>query len=355
LKEALRFFQGFPLFFNDGRIKHSRLLHHSYFPTPGPVPLSHMPYRGLCYLNALPVMHFYPATGYLIRDGETDFRLRVNQVDQRINPTRSRFNVSAPSGLVQPIAQHYPSWRVPLPGANKPWNSLSPDEKEHLVLLRANTPPSLIENKTTVYLDTKDGSLFSSPGNNRMMIHGQSTLGPIGHQRIRVRDYEPNPYHMFWDNAGIYEWDASRNQQSERQARDMANFVARMSKGSPWHVLTILYDTPEFREDGFSFRPLYMADPYSVLLYALRHDIIPAEVYEKDYQWDRRCIRFSSWDLYETKRKALLTKINPRLKVLMEALYADRPATLNDRRYRRRSRYERGLRELPKSYRDNRE
>jgi len=351
----MRFFQGFPLFFSEGRAKYARLLHHAYFPTPVPTPLSYMPYRGLCYLNALPVMHLFPATGYLVRDGRDDLMVRTNQASGRVCPSLRRYNVSAPSGLMQRITRDYPKWKIGFPFIDERWNSLSPGKKEHVASLVQRTPPVLYERPQGLYLNLQDGSVSSYPvTGNEFLMPGKVGMSPVNAQRIRVRDYCPEPHDGFWDFAGLYEWTGLRKEQVASDPKNIAQFIARKMMGCQWHQLTILFHEPEKTDEGFIFRPRYMADPYSVILYALRHEIIPHTVWENDFQLDRRVFNFPEWSLYEDQRRNLITKINPRLVTLMEALYADRPASLPPRRNRNRSGYKRGLRELSNEFRDNR-
>lgn len=352
LKEAMRFFQRFPLFFSNGRAKHARLLHHAYFPSPVPSPLSWMPYRGLCYLNALPVLHLYRATGYLREDGKNHFRLQTARVNQNIPPTNKTFSISASPGFVQPVAQYLSAWNISLPGLNKPWNSLSPEDKEHLALLRKHTPPAVRDRDTSLYLDLKTGNV-SNEDNGGMEIKGRVAVSPVSDQRIRVRDYEPNPSHEFWDFAGLYEWYGLRKYMGSKQTQDVANFVSRYMCGGTWHQATLLFEPVQISDDTFDYRLRYAADPYSVILYAAHHGIIPDDVLESDNQFDKRALAWP-WDLYEQQRYKLLASVNPRLNTLMDALYAPRPSSLPPRRNRRRSGYNSRLTSCSSRFRDNR-
>jgi len=354
LKEAMRFFQGFPLFFSAARSKYARLLHHAYFPTPVPIPVSHMPYRGLCYLNALPVMHLYKATGFLTEHGSSDYKLQTNRVDWKIPPTTSYYSVSASSGLTQRLAKEYRDWRITLPHVDQPWNSLAPGDKLLLAQVISNTPPSILGKDQSLFLDPSTGNVTNKPSEDDVELPGWVNLSSVNDQRVRVRDLEPNPNHEFWDYAGLYLWRGVRKKMKPTDAVTLGNFISRYMVGGTWHNLTILFD-PNIRmeEDFFYLKPLYAGDPYSVILFALHHGIIPPEVWEKDFQLDKRLMTWD-WDQYEQRRRELVTAVNPRLNHMMETLYAKRPSTLPPRRGRYRSGYDHGLRQRSKLYRDMR-
>ena len=140
--------------------------------------------------------------------------------------------------------------------------------------------------------------------------------------------------------------------QRDDQKRAVRSLIARHSLGCEWHQVTFLYGPPDVETGVFPL--LYAADPYSVILYALHHGIIPPEVWGEDKQLDSRLFNIPSFEFYEAKRRETLAKINPRLRLLMETLYANRPTHAPVRRGRTRSRYRERLRERPDQFRDNR-
>lgn len=337
LREAIGFVQRFPLFFSSGRAKYARTLHQAYFPTPMPMSFSSMPYRGLCYLNALPVLHLFRGTGFLAPcNAAEDLRLLTTKSDQMIAPSTKEFFACASSGFTQRFAQHIKAYRSPILFMNQPWHSLSDDEKRLAVTCITNTPLGFLLKECPLYLNDDTLEVSDSPIPDALMIPGAVQPGPVYDERLRQRDYRPCAEDPFWDYGGVYEWHTYRKNHTNEMSARIAATIRRRT-GSPWQVLTILFDEPVIEEGHFFYRPLYAADPYSVILYAMRHGAVPPNVLDDDYQLDDRILTFQSWDTYEASRRQILAAINPRLNLIMETLYANKPLSSLPRVHRRRS------------------